>query len=68
MQSVIPTLTVPDIDAAMKFYEDILGFTPTFTMAGPDGRAGWPGQGVPSVAATADRNPRRRSGASPMHA
>jgi PhnB protein len=38
MQSVIPTLTVPDIDAAIKFYEDVLGFTSTFTMAGPDGR------------------------------
>ena len=38
MQSVIPTLTVPDIDAAMKFYADVLGFEPTFTMAGPDGR------------------------------
>jgi uncharacterized glyoxalase superfamily protein PhnB len=38
MQSVIPTLTVPDIDAAMAFYADVLGFEPTFTMAGPDGR------------------------------
>lgn len=38
MQSVIPTLTVPDIDAAMKFYADVLGFEPTFTLPGPDGR------------------------------
>lgn len=38
MQSVIPTLTVPDIDAAMKFYADVLGFKQTYSMAGPDGR------------------------------
>ena len=38
MQSVIPTLTVPDIDASMTFYADVLGFEPTFTMPGPDGR------------------------------
>jgi catechol 2,3-dioxygenase-like lactoylglutathione lyase family enzyme len=38
MQSVIPTFTVPDIDASMKFYADVLGFEPTFTMPGPDGR------------------------------
>lgn len=38
MQSVIPTLTVPDIDASMTFYADVLGFEPTFTLPGPDGR------------------------------
>lgn len=38
MQSVIPTLTVADIDASLKFYADVLGFQPTFTMPGSDGR------------------------------
>ncbi|MCA9876555.1 MAG: VOC family protein [Thermomicrobiales bacterium] len=38
MQSVIPTLTVADIDASLKFYAEVLGFQPTFTMPGPDGR------------------------------
>lgn len=38
MQSLIPTLTVPDIDAALRFYADVLGFEPTYSLPGPDGR------------------------------
>jgi PhnB protein len=38
MQSLIPTLTVPDIDAAIKFYADVLGFEPSYSLPGPDGR------------------------------
>ena len=29
---------VADMDAAMAFYANVLGFEPTYTMAGPDGR------------------------------
>ena len=38
MQSVIPTLSVADMERSIAFYTEVLGFDLTFTMPGPDGR------------------------------
>ena len=34
-----PVLNVPDVDAAVRFYTDQLGFTSGSTLPGPDGKA-----------------------------
>jgi uncharacterized glyoxalase superfamily protein PhnB len=38
MQDLIPALAVADIEASVRFYREALGFEPTFTMPGDDGR------------------------------
>lgn len=35
---VSPDLAVASIEDAVAFYRDVLGFTPQFSMAGPDGK------------------------------
>ncbi len=37
MKSIIPTLSVADIDASITFYSDVLGFSTRMAMPGPDG-------------------------------
>ena len=38
--SITPTLAVADIDRSVRFYDDVLGFSTTFTLPGPDGTLG----------------------------
>ncbi len=38
MKSIIPALTVADIDASVRFYSEVLGFDVQFTLPGPDGK------------------------------
>lgn len=38
MQGFIPSLTVTDMKRSVRFYEEALGFRPTFVIPGPDGQ------------------------------
>ncbi|MFN8590123.1 MAG: VOC family protein [Thermomicrobiales bacterium] len=38
MKSIMPTLAVKDIDASVKFYTEVLGFSTAFTLPGEDGK------------------------------
>ena len=38
MKSIIPALHVADIDASIRFYTDVLGFTVAFTVPGANGK------------------------------
>jgi uncharacterized glyoxalase superfamily protein PhnB len=37
MKSIIPTFAVADIAASVRFYTEVLGFEPMFTLPGDDG-------------------------------
>lgn len=38
MKTVMPSLAVADIERSMRFYEEVLGFEPTWALPGPDGK------------------------------
>ena len=38
MKSLIPTLSVANMETSLAFYNQVLGFETAFTMPGPDGR------------------------------
>ena len=38
MKSMIPTLGVKDIATSMRFYQDVLGYTPGMSLPGDDGK------------------------------
>ena len=38
MQSIIPALAVADMEASMRFYTEVLGFSVTMTLPGSDGK------------------------------
>ena len=38
MKSLIPTISVADMETSVAFYNQVLGFETTFTLPGPDGR------------------------------
>jgi len=38
MQSIIPALAVADMEASIRFYTEVLGFSVTTTLPGPDGK------------------------------
>lgn len=51
MKSIIPSLTVADIEASVRFYADVLGFSVQMTMPGQDGMLAYAslGRGASSV-------------------